>query len=88
MKMKKLILPLLILTIFSSCECNTFKYDIQVSYTNGEKDTITVTGSNCNDNNLFLNNGCIYKRYLTGRYEANYQGCVVCGVRSFHKLKN
>lgn len=86
--MKKLILFLSLATMISSCGCTDFKYDIQVTYTNGQKDTITVRGNSCARNTLFLNNGCIYQRYVESRYEANFQCCVVCGVRSFHKLKN
>lgn len=86
--MKKLILFLSLATMISSCDCSDIKYDISVKYTNGDTDTITVTGSTCASNYLYFNDGCVYKRYITSTHEAHFQECVVCGVRSFYKIKN
>lgn len=69
-----------------SCECKKTKHRIRVVYTNGEKDTIAYTSNECRSNTLFLNNGCVYKEYVQSRYDANFQGCIVCGVRSFYRL--
>jgi len=86
--MKYLILILSLATMIYSCECKKIKYRIGVVYTNGDKDTVGYTGNDCKSNTLFLNNGCIYTDYVESRYQANFQGCVVCGVRSFYRLNH
>lgn len=85
--MRKLFLTLGLITLIYSCECKKIKYDIEVVYVNGAKDTITVKGNECSSNILYFHDECLYRRYVESKYEANFQDCVVCGIRSFRYLK-
>lgn len=86
--MKKLLVILSSVLLLYSCKCEDKSYNIEVVFTNGEKDTIFVKKTVCQDPNVFLNNGCIYKIHETSRNDAPYKYCLVCGVRSYRKIEN
>lgn len=86
--MKRLFIYLIVLSVLYSCDCTETKFKVHVQYMNGDVDTLILTDNTCKNQGLYLNNGCIYRYYTDSRYEPNFQGCVVCGVRSCYIIKN
>jgi hypothetical protein len=85
--MRKTIIVLATIMLLVSCESSKkYKYQIEVTYTTGEKDTLSVTTTEYKGKKLFMDSGCVYKVKKHSKYEPNYQGCVVCGVRKYRFL--
>jgi hypothetical protein len=84
--MKKLLFILLSGLLFSCEDCKDSSFKIEVTYINGEKDTFFIDKTTCEDNNLYLNNSCIYEKYESTNFDANFRDCLVCGVRSYKRL--
>lgn len=85
--MKKLFIYLIVLSALYSCDCTKTKFKVHVQYMNGDVDTLILTDNPCNNEGLYLNDGCIYRYYISSKYDANFQRCVVCGVRSCYIIK-
>lgn len=75
--------------ILNSCNCEKVNEKIEVTYINNKIDTISLTYHSCSNNDcggVFFYNGCIYTHHEETKYDVNYKGCVVCGVRKYRKL--
>lgn len=70
-----------------SCEPDIVKKQIDITYLNGDTESITVQYDRLNPNRgIFFNNGCIYLSHHRLAHDSPYQNCLVCGVRKF-KIK-
>lgn len=67
-----------------SCEPDIVKKQIDVTYLNGDTESITVKYDRLNSHNgIYFSNGCIYLSHYQTKYDSPYKNCLVCGVRKF-----
>lgn len=70
--------------IFYSCKPNYEVKKIEITYQNGNTEKLNVKYNTLAEGaGIYFNNGCIYLYHEETKYDANYKGCVRCGVRSF-----
>ena len=81
--MRKIFLMVLLMSLVS-CEPDIVKKQIDITYLNGDTESITVQYDRLNPKRgIFFNNGCIYLLHYETKYDSPYQNCLVCGVRKF-----
>lgn len=89
--MKKLFI-LLALAV-SSCTISNQEKDIRIYYQDGTTEDITISTKDGYSNQfgnkeatIYFNNSCLYTDYHQSKYEANFTGCIRCGVKDYDVL--
>jgi hypothetical protein len=87
--MIKLILFLTTLVIITSCVTGYQEKDIRIYYQDGTTEDLTISAEKGYTNQLgdkeaeiYFHNGCLYMYHQETKYDANFTGCIRCGVKS------
>jgi hypothetical protein len=76
-----------------SCNKVVVEKTIRVNYQNGKSENVVVSSEDIPEElgptevRIYFNGGCLYTTYNESKYEANFTGCIRCGVESFYVLE-
>ena len=88
--MKKLLILIILLT---SCVTSNQEKDIRVYYQDGTTEDLTISTENGYNSQfgdkeaeIYFHEGCLYKYHQETQYDANFTGCIRCGVKNYDIL--
>jgi hypothetical protein len=77
----------------TSCVTSNQEKDIRVYYQDGTVEELTISTEDGYTNQfgdkeatVYFNNGCLYTDHHESKYEANFTGCIRCGVKDYEVL--
>lgn len=80
----------LVILLLTSCTVKEVQTTIEIYYQDGSTEQVTikdnvVVGSEAKNahNDIYFHDGCLYTEHRETKYDANYQGCIRCGVKSY-----
>ena len=90
--MRKLLI--LVALALTSCVTSNQEKDIRVYYQDGTIEDLTVSTKDEYRNQfgdkeatIYFHDGCLYKDHHESKYEANFTGCIRCGVKNYDVLE-
>jgi len=90
--MRKLLI--LVALALTSCVTSNQEKDIRIYYQDGTIEDLTVSTKDGYRNQIggkeatiYFHDGCLYKDHHESKYEANFTGCIRCGVRDYDVLE-
>jgi hypothetical protein len=90
--MRKLLI--LVALALTSCVTSNQEKDIRIYYQDGNVEDVTLSTKEGYTNQfgdkealVYFNNGCLYTDYHESKYEANFTGCIRCGVKDYDVLE-
>lgn len=79
--------------ILTSCTISDQEKDIRIYYQDGTTEDLTISTEHGYANQIggkeatiYFHDGCLYKDHHESKYEANFTGCIRCGVRDYQVL--
>jgi hypothetical protein len=89
--MRKLFI--LLALALTSCVTSNQEKDIRIYYQDGTTEDLTISTEHGYANQIggkeatiYFHDGCLYKDHHESKYEANFTGCIRCGVRDYDVL--
>ncbi len=84
---------ILLSLILTSCTISDQEKDIRIYYQDGTTEDLTISTEHGYANQIggkeatiYFHDGCLYKDHHESKYEANFTGCIRCGVRDYQVL--
>lgn len=60
---------------------------IIILYQDGTREELTLTKEGYYPEiNIYFHDGCLYTGHIETMYDANYQGCIRCGVKKYRVI--
>ena len=90
--MKKLFIGVLLLT--ASCVTSNQEKDIRIYYQDGSVEDLTISTEHGysdqiggREATIYFHEGCLYRSHQETKYDANFTGCIRCGVKNYEVLE-
>ncbi len=85
---------ILLILILTSCVTSNQEKDIRIYYQDGTTEDLTISTENGytsqfgdKEATIYFHEGCLYKYHQETKYDANFTGCIRCGVKNYDVLE-
>jgi hypothetical protein len=86
--MKKLFSIVATILLLTSCgEHTVIKKTVIILYQDGTREELVLTKKGYYPKvEIYFHNGCLYTIHEETKYDANYRGCIRCGVKNYRVI--
>lgn len=86
--MKKIFSIITALLLLTSCKETTAEKTLVILYQDGTREELTIRDKGYDPKvNIYFHDGCLYTIHETTKYDANYRGCIRCGVKNYRVIR-